>query len=99
MVSSTTIHLTIPSMPPYETKFHGFNHLESGSLFSFGQACDHDCTAFFYNNSVKKLSLQRSILMRFVRPQFKVTAMHHHNLFIQCLCQLTHRQFTKKMQP
>ena len=36
MVSSTTTHLTITSIPPPATKSHGFNHLASGYLFSVG---------------------------------------------------------------
>ena len=53
MVSSTTTHLPIPSLPPSATKSHSFNHLSSGSLFFVGQFCDHNCTAVFDKNSVK----------------------------------------------
>ena len=53
MVSSATTHLPIPSLPPSATKSHGFNHLAYGSLFSVGQACNHNCTAVFEKNSVK----------------------------------------------
>ena len=45
MVSSATTHITITSLPPISTKSHGFNHISSESIFSFGQACDHNCTA------------------------------------------------------
>ena len=47
MVSSTTTHLPIPSLPPYSTKSNGFNHLTSISLFSVGQSCNHNFTAIF----------------------------------------------------
>ena len=53
MVSSATTHLPIPSLPTSTTKSHGFNHLAYGSLFSVGQACDHNRTAVFDKNSVK----------------------------------------------
>ena len=52
MISSETTHLTIHSLPPSAKKYHGFNHLASESLFSFGKSCDHNCTAYFDNNSV-----------------------------------------------
>ena len=52
MVSSATTHLPIPYLSPAATKSHGFNHLASVSLFYVGQACDHNCTAVFDNNSV-----------------------------------------------
>ena len=48
MVSSATTHLPIPSLTPSATKYHGFKHLVSGSLFSFRQACNHNCTAVFW---------------------------------------------------
>ena len=57
MVSSATTHIPIPYLPTSATKSHGFNHLASGSLFSVLQACDHNCTALFDNNSVKYCSL------------------------------------------
>ena len=53
MISYATTHLPITSLPPYDTKSHGFNHLSSGSLFSVGQACDNNCTAVFDKNSIK----------------------------------------------
>ena len=53
MVYSATTHLPIPSMPPSTKYSHGFNHLESGSLFSVGQSCNRNCTAVFDKNSVK----------------------------------------------
>ena len=53
MLSSATTHIPIPSLPPSATKSHGFNHLASGSLFSVGQACDHNFTAVFDKNYVK----------------------------------------------
>ena len=53
MVYSSTTHIVIPSLPPSAAKSHGFNHLASGSLFSVGQACDHNCTAVFDKNPVK----------------------------------------------
>ena len=57
IVSYTTTHLPITSLLPHATKSHGFNHLASGYLFSVGQACNHNCTAAFDNNSIKYLSL------------------------------------------
>ena len=33
MVSYATTHLKIPSLPPFATKSHGFNHLASGYIF------------------------------------------------------------------
>ena len=53
MVSSTTTHIPINSLPKYATKSHVFNHLESGSLFSVGKACNNSCTAVFDKNSIK----------------------------------------------
>ena len=99
MVSSSTTHLPIPYLLPFSTKSHGFNYLAYGPLFSARQACDHNCTAFFDNNSVIFLSKLRSILICFFHPQLKVTAMHHHKLFIQCPYQLTHHQYKNKIQP
>ena len=54
MVSSATTHLHIPYLPPSATKSRGFNHMASRSLFSVGQACNHNCIAVFDQNSVKK---------------------------------------------
>ena len=68
MISYATTHLPITSLPPSATKSHGFNHLASGYIFSVRQACDHNCTAVFDKNPVKKLSLKRSVLMRFAHP-------------------------------
>ena len=45
MVPSTTTNIQINSLPPSATKSNSFNHLESGSLFSVRQTCDHNCTA------------------------------------------------------
>ena len=53
MVSSESTHLTIPYLPPSDTRSHSFNYLAYGSLFSVGQACDHNCTAVFDKNSVR----------------------------------------------
>ena len=53
MVSSTTTHIIIRSLPPSTTKSHCFNYLESVSIFSVGQDCDHYYTAVFEKNSVK----------------------------------------------
>ena len=55
MVSSATTHLKIPSLPPSATKSCGFNHLESGYLFSVGQACDHNCTCSFWQEFRKNI--------------------------------------------
>ena len=52
MVSSTTKHLPITSIPSSATKSHGFNQLAYGSLFSVIKSCNHDCTDFFYKQSV-----------------------------------------------
>ena len=57
MVSSATTNLYITSLPSSAKKSHSFNHIASGSLFSVGQVCDHDCTAVFDNNSAKNLIL------------------------------------------
>ena len=59
MVSSATTYHPIPSLPPYTTKSHVFNHLASGSLFSVRQACDHNCTAVFDKNSLKNIQVYR----------------------------------------
>ena len=53
MVSSTTTHLPITSLPPPATESHGFNRLAYGYLYSVGQTCDHNCSAVFDKNSVK----------------------------------------------
>ena len=53
MISSANTHLPIPSPPPSVTKYHGFNHLASGSIFSVVQAFDHNCTAVFDKKSIK----------------------------------------------
>ena len=53
MVSSETTHLPVPSLPPSAKNSHGFNHMASRSLFSVGQACNHNCIAVFDQNSVK----------------------------------------------
>ena len=53
MVYSATTHLPIPSLPPSTTKSHSFKHMASGSLLSFGQGCDHNCTAVFDKKNVK----------------------------------------------
>ena len=45
MISSTTTHLPITSLPPSATKYHGFKHLVSGYLFSVGQDYNRNCTA------------------------------------------------------
>ena len=53
MVFSTTTHHKIPYLSQSSTKYHGFNHISSGSLFPIGQDCNHNFTAVFENNSVK----------------------------------------------
>jgi len=53
MTSNTTTNLPIPTLPPSATLSHGFPKLASGSLLSVGQICDHNCTAFFTDKSVK----------------------------------------------
>ena len=53
MISSTTTHLPITSLPPPATKSHGFNHLAYGYLLSIGQTSDNNCSAVFDKNSVK----------------------------------------------
>ena len=55
MVSSTTKNIPITYLQPSATESHGFNHLASGSLFYFVQACDHNCTSVFDKNSVKNI--------------------------------------------
>ena len=53
MVYSAATNITIPYMTPSATKSRGLNHLASGSLFIFGQACNHNCTAVSDKNSIK----------------------------------------------
>ena len=55
MVSSETTNLPIPSLLQYSTKSHRFNHMASGYLFSVQQACNHNWTEVFDNNSIKIL--------------------------------------------
>ena len=53
MVSPTTTNILIISLPQSATKYHGFNHLESGYLFSVRKTYDHNFTAGFDKNYVK----------------------------------------------
>ena len=98
MVYSTITHLAMPSLPPYATKSHGFNHLSSGSLFSFGQACDNNLTVFD-KQSVKIFNYTEVSINLLCPPKIQghrnsaskpLYSVSHHSI---------HHQLWKQMQP
>ena len=84
MVSSTTMHLPIPYLPPSATKSYGFNHPACRSIFFVGQDFDHNVTAVFFKTICKNLSLQNSVLLHFVLPSSNITTVLRQNLFFWC---------------
>jgi len=61
--STHTVELTLPLLARAACQAHIFDNLDSGSLISIGQLCDHGCTAIFDKTQVT-VSLDTKIVLQ-----------------------------------